>query len=166
MQFTLGEFGEAQHLCHFRQAKQIVGRKMQARGEREQAGMATKRRVRQHLRHADDSHRRHDRQRGAYARHGHRRLVAAGFAGTARRGSRSGCHAAVQVVHHVAKRRGEAIARAWERNLNLRRDAAGIRRQNEDTVAHEHRLLDVMGHQQDRFDGQLPRGPQIDEVAS
>ena len=49
---------------------------------------------------------------------------------------------------------------------DLGSDPAGIWREDEDAIAHEDRLLDIMRHQQDRFDRQASGRPQIHEVAA
>ncbi len=49
---------------------------------------------------------------------------------------------------------------------DFRGDAAGIGRQHEDAVAHQHRFLDVVGDHQDGLDRNAPLLPQIEQVGA
>ena len=49
---------------------------------------------------------------------------------------------------------------------DLGRDPAGIGRQDEDAVAHQHRLLDVVGDHQDRLDRDAALLPQVEQVGA
>ena len=76
----------------------------------------------------------------------------AGARGVARRAPG---HQRVDVVHQLAESRVEPVARMRQVDLDLGRDPAGVGGEHQDAVAHQHRLLDVVRHHQDRLDRQL-----------
>ena len=49
---------------------------------------------------------------------------------------------------------------------DLADDAAGIGREQQDAVAHQHRFLDVVGDEDDALDRQLAVAPQVEEVGA
>ncbi len=53
-----------------------------------------------------------------------------------------------------------------ERYLDLRHHPPGVRGQDQDPVAHQHRFLNVMRDDQDRLDRQLPAAPQLQQVGT
>ena len=60
----------------------------------------------------------------------------------------------------------EAVAGLRQRHLDLAQDAARIAAEHQDPVAHQHRLLDVVGDQNDALDGHAPFGPQVQEIGA
>ncbi len=75
-------------------------------------------------------------------------------------------HQRVDAVDHGAERRIEPVARMGNGVGDLGGDAAGIGRQHQDAVAHQHRLLDVVRDHQDRLDRDSPFLPQVEEVGA
>ena len=53
-----------------------------------------------------------------------------------------------------------------QRDRDLGGDAAGIGGQHEDAVAHQHRLLDVVRHHQDRLDRHPSFRPEIEQIGA
>ena len=87
-----------------------------------------------------------------------------GFAG--RRLRRALGHQRVDPLDQRAEFGIQPIARMRKRDRDLGGDAPGVGRQHEDAVGHQHRLLDVMGHHEDRFDRNAPLLPQIEQVGA
>ncbi len=58
------------------------------------------------------------------------------------------------------------VARMGQLDLDLGRDPARIGREHQDAVAHQHRLLDIVRHHQDRLDRQPALDPEIDQVGT
>jgi len=75
-------------------------------------------------------------------------------------------HARVDVVHQLAEAR--VLAVAWLRQVDpdLAHDAAGIGGEHQDAVAHQDRLLDVVGNHQDRFDLHATFAPEVEQVGA
>ena len=87
---------------------------------------------------------------------------------TAARSARLGArgHFHVDALDHLAKARVEAIAGLRQRYLDLAQDPARIAAEHQDAIAHQHRLLDVVSHQDDALDGHPAFGPEIEEVGA
>ena len=112
------------------------------------------------LEHAGERVGRDARQRHAEAHAGH-----AAFApGRLRIGALG--HQRIDLVDELAEFRIEPVARMEQRNPDFRGDAAGIRGEHQDAVAHQHRLLDIVGHHQDRFDRHPPFRPEIEKIGA
>ncbi|SPW32451.1 Uncharacterised protein [Edwardsiella tarda] len=62
-------------------------------------------------------------------------------------------HLGVDLIHQMAESGIEAVARVAEGDGDLGDDLPGMRGEQQDAIAHEHRLLDVMGDDQHRLDG-------------
>ena len=60
----------------------------------------------------------------------------------------------------------EPVARLLEVDGDLANDAAGIGREQQDAVAHQHRFLDIVGDQNDALDRQLAVAPQFEEIGA
>ena len=58
------------------------------------------------------------------------------------------CHAGIDAVDELAEGRIETMARVRKVDLDLGGDPAGIGREHQDAVAHQHRLLDIVRHHQ------------------
>ena len=66
-----------------------------------------------------------------------------------------------------ARKRGARRLRGWASSTaEFGDDAPGALRQHQDAVAHQHRLLDVVGHHQDRADRQLALVPELDQIGA
>ncbi len=70
----------------------------------------------------------------------------------------------VDLVDDRVERGVLAIAWLGQRYGQLRADPPGIGGEDQDAVAHQHRLLDVVGHHQHRSRGKPPAGPQVEEI--
>ena len=75
-------------------------------------------------------------------------------------------HAGIDAVDELPEGRIETIARMRQVDLDLGGDAAGIGREHQDAVAHQHRFLDVVRHHQHRLDRQPAFDPEIDQVGA
>ena len=75
-------------------------------------------------------------------------------------------HAGVDVVDHRPEKRVEPVARLRQIDLDLGDHPARIGGEDEDTVAHQHRLLDVVGDEQDRADRHASLRPQVEQVGA
>jgi len=62
--------------------------------------------------------------------------------------------------------RVEAIAGLRQIDLDLGRDPAWVGREYEDAVAHQHRLLDIVGNDQHRFDRHPSFRPQVEQIGT
>ena len=83
-----------------------------------------------------------------------------------RLGLRALGHQRIDLVDQRAELRVEAVARMRKVDRDFRGDAAGIGRQHEDAVGHQHRFLDVVGDHQDRLGRHAPFLPQIEQVGA
>ena len=113
------------------------------------------------LEHAGERVGRDERQRKAEA---HRR--GRGFARGWLRRNRALGHQRVDLLDQRAEFGLETVARVRKVDRDLGGDAAGIGRQHEDAVGHQHRFLDVVGHHQDGLDRNPPLLPQVDEIGA
>ena len=68
-------------------------------------------------------------------------------------------HCDVSPLNQLAKSRIESIARLGQIDLDLLDNLSGARREDEDAVAHEDGLFDIVGDQDDSLDG-MRRSPQ------
>src|SRR5262249_43407000 len=82
------------------------------------------------------------------------------------RPSRLRGHVYIDALDDGAEGRIEAVTRVRETDANLAGDAARIGREQEDAVAHQHRLLDVVRDENDAFDRELSLGPEIEEIGA
>ena len=150
------QHGKTEHLQSLTEWEQVVELQLQRAGHRGQVRAAVVRRDRQRLQQA--GHQvggdRMDRRRQRF------------LLGRRMRGRGAAGHQGVDVVHHLAEGRVQAIARVRERHRQFAGDTPGVGREYQDAVAHQHRLLDVVGDHQHRFQRQLAFGPQIDEVGA
>ncbi len=83
-----------------------------------------------------------------------------------RRRRRARRHRHVDFLDQVAELRIEAIARLFQIDGDFANDAARIGREQQDAVAHQHRFLDIVGHQNDALDRQLAVAPQLEEIGA
>ena len=144
----------------FAEREEIVDLELQRVGEMGQVGLAVVGRGGDFLEHAGERVGRDQRQRQAEAGAG-RGSFAAGGLGLGALG-----HQRVDLVDQLAKFGVEAVARLGKRNGDLGRDPAGVRGEDEDAVAHQHRLFDVVGDHQDRLDRDAPLLPQVEQVGA
>jgi hypothetical protein len=64
------------------------------------------------------------------------------------------------------KGRVEPVARMRQVDLDLGRDTAGVGREYQNAVAHQHRLFDIVRHHQHGLDRQAAFDPQIDQIGA
>ena len=83
-----------------------------------------------------------------------------------RRRRRARRHRHIDLLDQIAELRIEAVARLLEVDRDLANDAARIGREQQDAVAHQHRFLDIVGHQDDALDRQLAVAPQFEEIGA
>ncbi len=83
-----------------------------------------------------------------------------------RRGRRARRHRHVDLLDKIAELRIEAVARLLQVDADFTDDAARIGGEQQDAVAHQHRLLDIVGHQNHALDRQLAFAPEFEEVGS
>ena len=157
---AVGEFGQLQQLQRFAEREEIVDLELQRVGEMRQVGLAVVGRGGDLLEHAGERVGRDQRQREAEAGAG-RDGFAAGRLGLGALG-----HQRVDLVDELAEFGVEAVARMGQGNGDLGRDAARVGGQHEDAVAHQHRLLDVVGDHQDRLDRDAPFLPEVEQVGA
>ena len=112
------------------------------------------------LDHAGDGVGGHARQRHAKPEAGEGAVAA----GCHRR--RALGHQRVDAVDHLAELGIEPVARMLHRHGDLGGDAARIGGQHDDAVAHQHRLLDVVRHHQDRLDRHATLDPEVEEIGT
>ena len=72
----------------------------------------------------------------------------------------------VDLVDDLPERRAVGRARMRQAHRQLRTDTAGVAAENEDTVGHVDRLLNVMGHDQDALGRDPPLDPQIEKIVA
>ncbi len=75
-------------------------------------------------------------------------------------------HQRVDLLHEIAEIGVEPVARMRQRVGDLRGDAAGMGGQHENAVAHQHRLLDIVRHHQDRLDVEALLVPEVEQVGA
>ncbi len=75
-------------------------------------------------------------------------------------------HLHVDAFDQFAERGIEPVARLRQGHLDLGEDAAGIAAEDQDPIAHQHRFLDVVGHQDHALDGHATFGPQVQEIGA
>ena len=158
-QIAFAQLGKPQQLQRFAEMKYLVGFELQAAGENRQIGVpvigwSCQRldQTRQHVGrnmvqdHADaGAENAFDRQRLRFGALG---------------------HAGIDAVDQLPEGRIEPVARVRQVDLDLGGDATGIGREHQNAVAHQDRLLDVVGYHQHRFDRQPAFDPQIDQVGA
>ena len=83
-----------------------------------------------------------------------------------RRRRRARGHRHVDFLDQIVELRVEPVARLLQIDGDLADDAAGIGREQQDAVAHQHRFLDIVGHQDHALDRQLAFAPQLEEVGA
>ena len=82
--------------------------------------------------------------------------------GATRGGTR--CHGDVNALDQIAEIRLETIARLRQVDLDLVDNVPRTSREHENAVAHQHRFLDIVRHQNHALDRQLAFGPEIKKV--
>lgn len=87
-------------------------------------------------------------------------------AGLARLAARPCRHLDIDALDQIAEGGVVAVARLRQVDPDLADDAAGIGREDQHAVAHEHRFLDVVGDHQHALDRQLAFGPQVEEIGA
>ena len=75
-------------------------------------------------------------------------------------------HRHVDLLDHVMELRIEAVARLFQIDGNFADDASRIGREQKDAVAHQHRFLDIVRHQDHAFDRQLAFAPELEEIGA
>ncbi len=75
-------------------------------------------------------------------------------------------HAGVDVVHKGAERWIQSLARLRHVDLDLGDHPTRIGREHQDSVAHQDRFFDVVGHDQDRADRHPSFAPEIQKVGA
>ena len=75
-------------------------------------------------------------------------------------------HQRVDLVDQGAEIVVQPIARMGKGDRDLGGDAAGIGRQHENAVGHQHRFLDIMGDHQDGLDRHAPLLPKIEQIGA
>lgn len=75
-------------------------------------------------------------------------------------------HFHVDALNKIAKIRVQPGARLLQIDFYLLEDATGIASEDKDTVTHEYGFLNVMGHEDCAFDGELTFRPQLKEISA
>ena len=83
-----------------------------------------------------------------------------------RRRRRARGHRHIDFFDQIAEARVESVARLLQIHRDFANDAARIGREQQDAVAHQHRLLDIVGDDDDALDRQLAVAPQFDEIGA
>src|SRR5882757_3087955 len=60
----------------------------------------------------------------------------------------------------------ERMPRMRQIDRDLADDTAGVRGEDQEAIAHLHRLLDVMSHHQHGLDGHLPLAPEVEKIVA
>jgi hypothetical protein len=81
-------------------------------------------------------------------------------------GNRPSRHFRVNVVDNLAEICVETVARMREGDRGFAGNPSGVRRKNQDAVAHEARLFDIVPDQQHRFCRQPTVVPEIEKVGA
>ena len=84
---------------------------------------------------------------------------------------RRGCrpargHLDIDALDEITELGVEPVARLRQIDLDLADDAAGIGREHQNAVAHQHRFLDVVRHHQHGLDRQPAFAPEIEQVGA
>jgi len=156
------DLGKAQQLQRFRRAKQVIDLQASFFGDDRQVRLAVIGRLAHRLHETGENVRGDVRESGADAE----TRKALGLRAGALLAARLGRHLHVHAVHERAKARIERMARLGQIDEDLAHHAPRLGGENQQAVAHLHRLLDVVRHQQHRLDRQLPLAPQVEEVVA
>ena len=149
------DLGEMKHLQSVGDREQLVHLQGRFVGDHREIGLAFVRLAGQRFEEAGEGVGGDARQDGVDA-HRHRSY----------RALRARGHRHVDFLDQVAELRIEAVARLLEIDRDLANDASGVGREQKDAVAHQHRLLDVVGHEDDALDRQLAVAPELEEVGA
>ncbi len=80
--------------------------------------------------------------------------------------ARLGGHFHIHPLDQGAEARIERVPWMRQVDRDLADDAAGVRGEDEEAIAHLHRLLDVMSHHQHGLDGELPLAPEVEKIVA
>jgi hypothetical protein len=152
-------FRKPEHLQRLRDREQVVNLHLQVGRDLRQVSRAAERRCRHRLHQARQQVGAHRREDAADAQAGEALLAPDGGRGGGARG-----HDDVNALDQFAKARVQAVARLRQGDLDLREDAPRVAAKHQDPVAHQHRLLDVVGHEYNALDGHASLTPQVQKV--
>ena len=88
-------------------------------------------------------------------------MHARGFLGSAAGHRRAGGHERVGLVDERPHLQAVGIARAWQTDRQFGAHAAGVRREDQDAVGHQHGFLDVVRHDEHGLGRHLTATPEL-----